>query len=379
MKRALAATLDFTKKADMLLLVLCVICSIFGLVLIWSSTRNFSGGAWPYLSVQIGALILGVIGYVVVSLIDLDSIARHWKLLFVFNVVILVSLFFFGVGIAGGYRIWLRFFGIGIQPSEIVKITFIIMFAYHIQYLKEYKDINSFFSLLQLAFHFAYLIILIPDMGNTLIFVFIFAAMLYLADVKLRWFLLGGALLVAAFFIAWELELFHGYQMNRILAPFDPNIDPGNIGVRFQAHRSRIAIASGQIMGQGLGQGTQTQAGSVPAQWTDFIFSVAGEELGILGTIAVILLLALVIFRCFYVAAKARDTLSALTCAGVGSFMLFQTLENIGMTLGLLPVIGIALPFFGYGGSSLVTTFVAMGLVSGVKMRTVSPWKRPLY
>ena len=378
MKRALAATLDYFKKADMFLLVLCIICSVFGLILIWSSTRNFSGGSWPFLSVQIGALVLGVIGFVVASLTDLDTIARHWKALFVFNVLILVSLFFFGHGIAGGYRIWLRFFGIGIQPSEVVKITFIIMLAFHIQYLKEYRDINSISSIMSLGLHFGYLVILLPDMGNTLIFVFIFAAMLYLGDVNLRWFLLGGALLIAAFFIAWELEFFHGYQMDRILAPFDPTIDPGNIGVNFQAHRSRIAIGSGQILGQGIGQGVQTQTGSVPEQHTDFIFSAAAEELGIIGAIAVITLLALVIFRCFYVAAKARDTLSSLTCAGIGSFMLFQTVENIGMNLGLLPVIGIALPFFGYGGSSLATTFVAMGLVSGVKMRTVSPWRRVL-
>jgi len=368
--------LDYVKKADMFLLVLALICSIFGLILIWSSTRNFSGGAAPFLSVQIGALLLGLICFVMFSLVDLDSIATRWKFLLLFNLLILLSLRVFGVGIAGGYRIWLRFFGIGVQPSEIVKITFIIMLAYHIQYLKEYKNLNSFFALLQLGVHLAYLLVLLPDLGNTLIFIFVFLVMLYLAGVKLRWFALGGGIVAAVSPILWQAMNY--YQRQRILAPFDPTIDPLNLRWNFQPHRSRVAIASGQITGQGIGQGVQTQSGGVPEQWTDFIFSAAGEELGIIGAVGVIVLLVLVITRCFWVAAKSRDTLSALTCVGVGSFMLFQTLENIGMTLGLTPVVGIALPFFGYGGSSLVTTFIAMGLVSGVKMRTISPWKRVL-
>ena len=376
MKRTLKATLDYFKKADLFLLILSIICSVFGLILIWSSTRNFADGAGPFLSVQIGALVLGIFCFVLFSLVDLDSIATRWKFLFLFNVLILLSLRVFGVGIAGGYRIWLRFFGIGIQPSEIVKITFIIMFAYHIKYLKEYKNLNSFFALAQLVFHLAYLLILLPDLGNTLIFIFIFLVMLYLGGVKLRWFALGGGIVAAVSPLLWQAMNY--YQRQRILAPFDPSIDPLNIRWNFQPHRSRIAIASGQITGQGIGQGTQTQSGSVPEQWTDFIFSAAGEELGIIGAVAVIVLLALVITRCFWAAAKARDNLSALTCAGVGAFMLFQTLENIGMTLGLTPVVGIALPFFGYGGSSLVTTFIAMGLVCGVKMRSISPWKQPL-
>ncbi|MCL2843752.1 MAG: FtsW/RodA/SpoVE family cell cycle protein [Oscillospiraceae bacterium] len=376
MKRAFTATLDYIKKADMFLLMLCIACSIFGMVLIWSTTRNLSGGADPFLMVQIGALFLGLLLFVVFSLIDADSIARHWKILLVFNILILVSLRFFGVGIAGGYRIWLRFFGIGVQPSEIVKLTFIIMFAYHIHYLKEYKNLNSFLSLMQLAVHFGYLLVLLPDLGTILIFIAIFLVMTYLAGVKLRWFALGGALVAAISPILWGG--LHSYQRYRIMAPFDPTIDPSNLSWNFQPHRSRIAIASGQVTGQGLGQGTQTQGGSVPEQQTDFIFSAAGEELGLIGVLVIIALLALITIRCFYVAAKSRDTLSALTCVGVGAFMMFQTLGNIGMTLGLTPVVGIALPFFSYSGSSLVMTFAAMGLVCGVKMRTVSPWKRQI-
>jgi len=379
-RRAGKATLEYIKKADMFLLVLSLICSIFGIVLIWSSTRAFPGGAAPFLTIQILALFLGLFCFVLFSIIDVEILAHRWKAILIFNVLILLSLFVFGVGIEGGDRIWLRFFGIGIQPSEIVKITFVILMAYQIQYLKEYKNLNSFFSLMQLAAHFVLIFVLLPDMGNSLIFLFIFIVILFMGGVKLRWFALGGALLIALFFIAWEGGFFAGYQMNRILAPFDSSIDPLNQGVRFQVHRSRIAIASGQIFGQGLGQGAQTQTRhGVPEQHTDILFSAAAEEFGFIGALVVIALIVLVIIRCFYVGARARDTLSALTCVGVGSFIMFQSLINIGMTLGVGPVIGIAPPFFAYGGSSLVTTFISLGLVSGVKMRTVSPWKRSLY
>ena len=376
MKRALPHILDYIKKADMYLLSLCVISTLIGFVLIWSSTRNSADGTMQ-MTVQVASFLLGLFLFVFFSAIDVEILAQRWRLLLAFNILLLIVLFLFGVGDEVGSRNWLRFFGIGIQPSEIVKITFVIMMAYHIYYIKEYRNINSFFSLAVLVAHFAYLPVLLPDLGNTLIFMFIFLVMLFLAGVHLRWFAFAFALVGVISPVLWRA--FGEYQQMRILAPFDPTIDPLNLNWNFQAHRSRIAIASGQVTGQGLGQGIQTQAGSVPEQHTDFIFSVVGEEFGIIGAILVIVLLTLIILRCFQVAARSRNTLQGLVCAGVGAFILFQSLINIGMNLNLAPVIGIALPFFGYGGSSLVSTFAAMGIVCGVKMRTVSPWKRQLH
>ena len=367
------ASIKYLKKADLFLLAFSLICSIIGLVLIWSATQQRTS---PDIAVQTLALVLGLICFVAFSLFDVEVLGHRWKLLLVFNIIILLSLVFFGEGDAVGSRNWLRFFGIGIQPSEIVKISFIIMMAYHVNYLKEYKNINSFSSLVQIALHFSYLAFLLPDLGNALIFIFILLVMLFLAGLKLRWFVLGFALIAALAPFLWSQMA--GYQQQRILAPFDPSIDPTNRGINFQVHRSRIAIASGQLSGQGLGQGLQTQSGSVPEQHTDFIFSAVGEQFGFIGVIILMILIAIVIIRCFYIATKARNTLQGLVAAGVGAFMLFQTLINIGMNIGLMPVIGIALPFFGYGGSSLVTTFMGMGLVCGVKMRATSPWKRSL-
>ena len=375
MKRALPHILDYLKKADMFLLALCVISSMVGIVLVWSSTQNSAAGALQ-LTVQIGAFLLGLALFVLFSAIDVEILAQRWKLLLAFNLILLLLLFFFGVGDEVGSANWLRFGPIGIQPSELIKITFIIMMAYHIHYIKEYRNLNSFFSLVILVAHFSYLLILLPDLGNTLIFLFIFLVMLFLAGVYLRWFAFGTVLVALLSPVLWRA--FGHYQQMRILAPFDPTIDPLNQSWNFQAHRSRIAIASGQASGQGLGQGIQTQGNAIPEQHTDFIFSVAGEEFGMIGALVLILLLTLIVLRCFYVAAKSRNTLQGLVCAGVGAFILFQSLVNIGMNLNLTPVIGIALPFFGYGGSSLVSTFAAMGIVCGVKMRTVSPWKRQL-
>ena len=158
-------------------------------------------------------------------------------------------------------------------------------------------------------------------------------------------------------------------QRNRILAPYDPSIDPTGLGVLWQTNQSKMALASGQIFGSGLYHGTQTQDGSIPYQHTDFIFAVAGEELGMVGCLAIIILLTAIIVRCVRIGLRSQSSLGALVCIGIAAMLAFQTLENIGMCIGVAPVIGLTLPFFSYGGSSIVTIFAAMGIVSGIKMR----------
>ena len=381
MKKTFRAILNYLKTADMLLLILCCISTIYGVILIYSATKSSEAGS-QQLTVQISSLILGLLLFVVFSLIDIEVIADKWKVLFIFNVLFLLLLVPFGVGDNAGNRNWLRFLGIGIQPAEVVKVTFTIMMARHIQYLRTYKDLNSLFSITQLLVHFTFMFGLImvisKDLGNALVYFFIFLVLLYAGGVKLRWFLLGGALLGVMTPVAWQY-LLRDYQKNRILAPYFPDvIDPTAMDIRWQSYRSKLAIASGQWTGQGLGQGTQTQAGNIPAQHTDFIFSVAGEELGFIGCLVIILLLAGIILRCIYVGSKARNQLSALFCMGTAAMLIIQTVENIGMCVELTPVIGITLPFFSSGGSSIITLFAAMGIVCGVKMRSTSPWKRPL-
>jgi len=382
LRRAGRAILDYLKKADLLLLALCVVSTVYGIILIYSATLSDSAGPRQYVIVQLAALAIGIFLFVIFSIIDIEIIADRWKWLLAFNILFIGILIFVGTGSTEvGSRSWIRFGPIGgIQPAEVVKVTFIILLAKQMHHLKEYKDLNSFFSIAQLAVHFGLMFLLVlvaaQDLGTALVYLFIFAAMLYTGGIKLRWFALGGAVLGCLIPVAWKF--LEPYQKQRILAPYDASIDPDHIGITWQPYRSKIAIASGQWTGQGYGQGTQTQSGSIPEQHTDFIFSAAGEELGFIGCLAIVALLTLIIIRCIYVGLKARNNLSALVCMGIAAMLIFQSLENIGMCLGLTPVIGLTLPFFSYGGSSIVTLFAAMGLVCGVKMRTVSPWKRSL-
>ena len=186
----------------------------------------------------------------------------------------------------------------------------------------------------------------------------------------MRWFAIGAIGLTAMAPLIWDRFLSEK-QQERIMAPYFPEIvDPTRNRVLWQPDLSVEAIATGGILGQGLGNGRLTQTPrAIPAQHTDFIFSAAGEELGFLGCLLVIALLVIVISRCVYIGLKSNNPLGMLVCIGVAGMILTQMVMNIGMALGLLPVIGVTLPFFSYGGSSIVTCFAAMGLVSGIKMR----------
>ena len=271
-----------------------------------------------------------------------------------------------------GNKAWIRIGSIGIQPTEIIKLAFIIVLGKQLVHLKTRGELNSFLSIAQLAGHFilmfAVIILITSDLGSALVYFIIFAVMMFMAGVRIYWFMIGFAAIAAMIPLAWTFVL-QDYQKYRILAPYDPSIDPDNTGVNWQTHQAEIAIGSGQLTGTGLGHGTQTQSGATFGQHTDFIFAVIGEELGMIGCCLVLLLLMAVVIRCIQVGLRSGDNLSALVCIGVASSIVFQTIENVGMCVGIAPVVGITLPFFSYGGSSVASTFMAMGLVSGVRYR----------
>ena len=174
--------------------------------------------------------------------------------------------------------------------------------------------------------------------------------------------------MAVVFPIFWTKVLNQRYR-DRIMAPYDPTIDPDNSGINWQANQSKIALASGQLTGTGLGEGTQTQSEALSQKHTDFIFAAMGEELGMIACVLVIFLLLLIVFRCVQVGMRSNNTMGFLICMGMAAFLTFQMFINIGMCIGLTPVIGLTLPFFSYGGSSLFSTFAAMGIVSGIKYR----------
>ncbi len=223
--------------------------------------------------------------------------------------------------------------------------------------------------MLQVTAHVGILFVLLlyvsSDLGNGLIFFFIFLVMTFIAGLKLYWYLFGAAALAIGIPLAWTYFL-SSDQKERILAPYDPTIDPTGYGVNWEPSQAKIALASGRLTGTGLYQGTQTQSDAIASKHADYIFAAIGEELGMIGCIIAIGLLVAIIIRCVYVGLHSRSTFGMLICFGVAAAITFQTFENIGMCLGLTPVIGVALPFFSYGGSSLFTTFAALGIVSGI-------------
>ena len=381
MKKFLPLVRDFVKRADMFLFIMSVICSVYGIIMIASATQSYSNGSAQYVIVQALALGLGVLLFVGMTIIDVDIFAQHWGILYVLSALLLGALLIFGGQSETGNNGWLRFFGIGIQPTEIVKLAFIIVLAKQLAYLKEYKNLNSVTSMAQIVGHFiimfGVILVTAQDLGSALVYFFIFAVMLFMAGVKIYWFVMGAAAMAAVIPLMWTYMLSE-YQQQRILAPYDSSIDPNNTGINWQPNQAKIALASGQLTGAGLGEGTQSQSNAIPVKHSDFIFAVIGEELGLIGACLVLLLLMIIVVRCVQIGLRSGNTMSMLVCMGVASTVVFQTFENVGMCIGIAPVVGITLPFFSYGGSSLFSMFAAMGLVSGVKYRP-KPMRSALY
>ena len=355
----------YVRTIDYFLLVIALICSACGLVLIYSAAAALSEDSSRFITVQSAAIVLGLIGFVVMSCVRWENHTRFWRIVLVLNILFQLSLVVFGYE-DGGNRSWLRFAGIGIQPGEIGKLLFIFTFAKQAALYR--RQINHWKSLLMLGLQLAVMVlaILIPshDMGVALSYVFIAIAILFAAGLSLKWFAAGIAVIAAAAPVLWKF--LSTAQKNRILVLIDPSIAPD---AYWQQEQSRIAIGAGRLFGQGYLQGSQTQHNMLPEKQTDFIFAVAGEEWGLVGCLLILILLNLLIFRVFYVAYRADGHFLTLVCTGIGSMLLYQTYVNIFMCLGVGPVMGLPLPFFSYGGSAMVTSFLAIGVAAGVSMR----------
>lgn len=380
----------FFRKGDVLLLVLCLIASAFGLVLIYSATE-YDQALASYPLKQAIFICLGVVAYVVLSFVDIELFTeRSWKWMFLFNVFILLLLLTsLGVGEdETGNNSWLAIPHIPftIQPAEVAKLFFVLILALQCTRYRE-NGISRPGSVLRLTAHTLFMAGLIAvvsgDFGMVLVYLLIFVILAFSAGVKLRWFALGGVLILAGIaalaVLSVKSEAFmnhYGYIIRRFTEVFTRS-DPQNIG--WQQNRSILAIGSGQLTGQGFFQGIQTHStskNSLPARHTDEIFAVCGEEFGLIGCVLVMLVLCAIIIRCFWVARNARSHLSAYIAMGYGAMLLIQTVINIAVCLYVFPVVGLTLPFISYGGTSILTLFAAMGIVSGIKMRSLPSWLR---
>ena len=374
MRRYIEELKDFMKKGDMVLLILCLVVAGFGVLFIASATSAEKFGSnLKYLIVQSVSIGLGVIMYAMVSSIDLDYLSEHRGVMVAFNVFLLLMLISpLGTDNNTGNRSWINTGIVMVQPAEICKITYIIINA---SVMASHQNrISHPISVAHMLLHLGILVVLnlalSSDMGVSLIFVFIFIGMAFAGGVSLWWFALAIGGIAAMFPILWQ---FLGqYQRNRILILFDPTIDPQGINERYHSKINLQSLTGGGLTGQGLFEGNRTQSGALFAQHTDYIFSSMGEELGFVGCVAIMIAELLIIGRCIQVGVRCQDYMRRLVCYGAASALMFQLMINVGMCIGVMPVIGLTLPLISYGGSSVVTIFAMLGLVSGAYARPSS-------
>ena len=368
MRRFILRITEAFRQGDKVLLLLCLITTAFGCLIIASTTGYM--GSLRYLIVQIGAALLGVLLYLVFSSIDAEFFSEHRTALVIFNTLFLFMLIPFGETVNGN-RSWisLPLLPFNIQVAEVCKITYILIMA---SVMASHQNrLSGIPSVLHMVLHLILLVglnmALSRDAGVSLIFVFIFIGMAFSGGVNLIWFVVAGGGLVLIAPVAWNL--LDDYQRQRIEVLFNPDLDPLGIGPRYHTVRSLRSLTGGGMTGQGLFEGNRTQQGALFAQHTDYIFSAIGEELGYIGCALVIAALVLIVARCIWVGTRSQDYMRRLICFGAASALIFQIVSNIGMCIGVTPVIGLTLPFISYGGSSLVTLYAMLGLVSGIYAR----------
>lgn len=366
MAKIIKGLTKFFTKSDVILWLLAIAASVYSLMLINSMQR---ASDYSYMTPQILALTLGYIAAVIITLIDYESISRMWIPLMILSLLLLAIVFVFGRNVSGtDDTAWITLPGeISFQPSELVKIFFIITFSKHLQLLKDNDMLHSLVGVITLLIHMAIPVAMIHmqgDDGTVLIFLFMFLIMSFVGGVQLRYFLIMLLLLAAGIPIFWNYFL-NDEHKNRFTAIFD--ID-GNAMKTYgwQQYQGKVSVASGGLSGSGLGNGARVASGIVPEQENDFIFTVAGEELGFIGCLLLLFILLAICVKIILDAMSARDYLGKMICIGVFSMIGVQTVINVGMVLGLLPVVGITLPFFSSGGTSLLSVLIGIGLVQSV-------------
>lgn len=357
----------FWKRFDFMLVATVLVLSVFGVIVIKSATMSLAQGSSRYVNRQLISLFMGIIIMVFLIFIDYEIYGNFYIPIYVVCNLMLVAVLIFGFGEnQWGARSWIEIGPVPFQPSEVVKFGLIISLAKFID--KNRADINNPFTLIKILAFAGFPIILImlqPDFGTSMVFIFFILVMLFISGLDMKYFLIFIALgIIMVPILAMTLD---DYQINRIQVFLDPSLDPQGAG--YQVIQSKIAIGSGLVYGRGLFQGVQNQYGFLPAKQTDFIFAVIGEELGFLGGLFLICLYAFLMYRLIKIAKNALDMFGSLIVVGITAMMFFHIFENIGMTIGLTPVTGIPLPFISYGGTFMLINMISIGLALSVAVK----------
>ncbi|WP_298837691.1 rod shape-determining protein RodA [Clostridium sp.] len=352
------------RELDYITIISATCIVIFGCINIYSAKYKSGTGNY-YLEKQIASMLLGLIVVYFLLVFDYMIIENYAVIIYWAGVLLLIIGDIFGK-VTNGANSWINFGPINLQPSEFAKIGMIIMIAKQLDEME--GKINNLKNLLILIGYAAVPMILIviqPDMGMTMVSFFIVLGIFFCIGLDKK-IIIGG---ITSIFIlvvgAWNSPIFQSYWKGRLTSFLHPEKNASGSGL--QLIQSKLAIGSGGFLGRGFGKGVQFN--SVPENHTDFIFAVLAEEWGFIGAFVLLLLYGILIYRLIKIAKGSKDIFGTVLCIGFISNLLFSIMQNIGMTMGLMPITGITLPFMSYGGSSLLTSFIALGLVLNVGMR----------
>lgn len=374
--RILKSVGNYMKQTEKIYWLIALCISAYSLLLLKSlPSKSF------FMTMTV-AILIGYAGAIIISLIDYHDLAAIWYIIAALCVVLMLYTLKFGGAVTntGGVnaKAWIKLGSTSFQPSELVKIGFMVTFAKHLSVLKERELLKSPLQILLLAVH-----ALIPmalthlqgDDGAGMIFFIMFLAMSFGAGIQLRYFFAMFAVIGAALPLAWKFVL-EDYQKQRMLGAYQlDSTDDSLKDIIWQQRQARISIGSGGLWGRGLNNAPRVKNGMVPEKESDMIFSTAGEALGFVGCCLIIFLLFLLLLRTLRIARKSPDLLGSSICMGFFGMIAAQMIVNIGMCLDLLPVMGVTLPFFSAGGSSAACLYFGLGLVENVHMHPLNPTK----
>ncbi|MPZ72158.1 MAG: rod shape-determining protein RodA [Nitriliruptorales bacterium] len=364
-----------TRHIDPLLILAVLGLTGFGMVMIYSATffrlEQQGMDTLFYVNRQMVSLGLGIFGMAIVTMFDY-RLYRAWSPLLYGGTLVLLLVVLTAGQVINGSKAWLVIGGFQFQPSELAKVALIVMLAALFNERREEAlGLRALVEALAISALPMLLILLQPDFGTFLVFVAIVFGVLLLARVRVTYMIALAVLGVAAFALMLGSGQLAEYQVARLTSFINPEgVDPKYV---YNVNQAQIAVGSGQLVGQGLFEGSQTKLAYVPENQTDFIFTVVGEELGFLGSGVLLGLFALLLWRAVRIAALSRDAFGTLLSAGVIAVFAFQVFINVGMAIGIMPVTGLPLPFVSYGGTSLIGSYLMVGLLLNVHMRRFQP------
>ena len=359
--------IDKLKAVDYFLII---IVAIIGSMSVFSIYSTESGNFSFYTKNHLTRFLVFFFMFLVLSFVRVSFWYRQAYIFYILGILLLLVVIFFGISASGSKR-WINFFIMNLQPSELMKIAIIVCFARYYHRIQS-SDIQSYKYLLQpiiLLLIPCYLVITQPDLGTAILIAGSGLAIIWLAGLNLKYFVYSGLILLVS--LPFVISFLKPYQKSRILTFFNPDRDP--LGAGYQIIQSKIAIGSGGFLGKGFLQGTQSYLEFLPEKHTDFIFTLFSEEFGFVGSMVLILLYALLIYRIIRIGFSCRSFFAKLYCFGFASGLFLYIFVNIAMVLGLLPIVGAPLPIMSYGGSSMLSIMLGLSIVMSCKIYSRDP------